>query len=307
LNDAFILKLNSSGEFVWAHQISGPATEFGFSIAVEPNGNSYTSGSYSSLTDFNYGNNPVLLTTDSLTTGNVDGYILALDAEGNFRWVKRISGPDLAEVYGIAVSPGSQGGVYAVGIFDGEIYVDDSGIPPLSGINNSLDIFYCSMDHNGNFKFLSAIGGPAFEFSQAIAVNGSTSPPTIYSTGFFSGTPDFDPGPNEFPVSSAGSSDIYVLKLEDLVTDVKSLPGDPVMDITIYPNPANQEMIVKIPWGQSFRIKVLNDLGMPIHFFETAVTNDLVQLDVSSIPSGIFFIQVNMDNQIIIKKISIIH
>lgn len=307
LNDAFILKLNSSGEFNWVKQISGPTNEFGNSIAVDPDGNSYTGGSYASLTDFNYGGDPVLLPTGSQKTGNIDGYILALDAGGNFQWVKRFSGPGDAEVYGLVASPGSPGGVYVVGYFDHEMYVDDTGIPPIAAINNSTDIFYSSLDHDGNFKFLSSVGGPAYEFSQAITASFATSPPTIYSTGFFSGTCDFDPGPNPFPISSAGSSDIYLLKMEDLITNVENLPKDQEKEILIYPNPANNELEIKTSLAKSVKVRVLNGQGMQIQYFESDGTNEPVRLNVSAIPSGIYFIQVIIDHQLFTEKSIILH
>lgn len=305
--DAFILKLNSTGEFNWVKQVSGPATEFGYAIAVDQNGNSYTGGSYSSLTDFNYGGNPVMLPVDSFITVDVDGFILALDADGNFRWVKRITGPDAAEVFDIATSPAMQGGVYAIGLFFDEIKVDDVGIPPITALNNSGDIFFSKLNHDGQFSFLASIGGTVFDYSQAIAVNSSASPPTIYSTGIFSGACDFDPGPNEFPLSTAGSSDIYVLKLNDFITGLKYLPQEQEIDIDIYPNPAFEELEINIPLKQKASIRLLNSFGIEIESMEVNVEDEMVHLDVSLFPSGIYFLQLKINNQLVTRKFIIAH
>jgi hypothetical protein len=304
--DAFVLKLNSSGEFQWVNHISGTGAEYANTITVDQDGNSYTGGSYSGLTDFNYGSDPVLLYNDSMATGNTDAFILALDVDGNHQWVKRISGPGEAEVYDITDSPGAQGGLYLVGSFSGEMHLDDMEIPPINSNNSSFDIFYGRLYHNGQFSFLGAIGGTVFEFSQAIAVETLNVTPAIYSTGFFSGTCDFDPGANEYLLSSGGSSDIYVLKLEDFLSGTKETL-EPGLNFEINPNPVTTELEVKIPSVQSAQIKILNSLGMEIKSLEPTIENEMVRLDVSAIPSGIYFLQLKINNQVATRKFIIAH
>jgi hypothetical protein len=56
-----------------------------------------------------------------------------------------------------------------------------------------------------------AIGGAGNERSYNIAVDGSGN---VYTTGFFQGTADFDPGAGSFNLTAAGGDDIFLQKLD---------------------------------------------------------------------------------------------
>ncbi|MDH3754852.1 MAG: hypothetical protein OEU32_13355 [Acidimicrobiia bacterium] len=55
------------------------------------------------------------------------------------------------------------------------------------------------------------MGGTGFDDGLAVVVDGSGN---VYSTGRFTGTVDFDPGPAMFNLTSAGSTDVFVSKLD---------------------------------------------------------------------------------------------
>jgi len=51
-NDSYILKLNSSGEFLWAKQIGGPESDKAYSVKTDGTGNVIVSGGFQNTTDF---------------------------------------------------------------------------------------------------------------------------------------------------------------------------------------------------------------------------------------------------------------
>ncbi len=90
--DAFILKLNSSGGFVWAKSIGGTSTgllhDAGYAITADATGNVYTTGSFYGTVDFDPGAGVYNLPD----IGLADIFISKLDASGNFVWAGSMGG-----------------------------------------------------------------------------------------------------------------------------------------------------------------------------------------------------------------------
>src|ERR1041385_4059557 len=80
--DAFVCKLNSSGNFIWVHSITGPGTETGRSITVDENGNSYITGHFENSANFDPGISDYSL----VTYGSFDAFVCKVTAAGNLMW-----------------------------------------------------------------------------------------------------------------------------------------------------------------------------------------------------------------------------
>ena len=67
------------------------------------------------------------------------------------------------------------------------------------------------MHSNGNFVWAKSMGGTGFDQGLGISVDGSGN---VHTTGNFQDTADFDPGPGTSNLTSNGSSDVFVSKLD---------------------------------------------------------------------------------------------
>ncbi|MDC3337656.1 SBBP repeat-containing protein [Flavobacteriales bacterium] len=128
-----------------------------------------------------------------------------------FKWAKQISGLDIVHPQSIAID--GSGNVYSTGQFYGTVDFDSgAGVFNLTSAGGS-DIYIQKLDANGNLIWAKQMGGAASvgDRGQSIAIDGSGN---VYSTGFWSGTADFDPGAGVFNLTSAGGGDIYIQKLD---------------------------------------------------------------------------------------------
>jgi hypothetical protein len=205
--DIFVSKLDSQGVFVWAKSMGGPGDDQGLSIAVSATGNVYTTGYFYETADFNP--DPGLY---NLTSGNseADAFVSKLDGSGNFLSAKQMGGS--AFDAGQSITVDAAGFVYTTGVFTDIVDFD-----PGAGVNNltsagSLDVFISKLDSSGDFIWAKNFGTTSGEYSYSIAVDAAGN---VYTTGYFDATGDFDPGAGVYNLSTAGSPDIFVSKLNN--------------------------------------------------------------------------------------------
>lgn len=203
-NDAFILKLDAAGSFLWAKSHGGPASDIAYSVAISAAGTVYTTGYFSGTVDFDPGAGVF-----NMTSGFQGCFISALDAGGNFLWAKRIEGNNNLGNY---ITTNSLGNLVIVGEFAGTVDLDPGpGVLNLTSAGGS-DIFILKLDGLGNFIWAKAVGGIASEIEEAVSLDPLGN---VYVCGRFLLTADFDPGAGIANLTAFGSTDIFVLKLND--------------------------------------------------------------------------------------------
>lgn len=114
-SDAFICKLNTDGDFLWANQFGGNSIDQAISIDVDLNGDVYFNGVFNHKMDVDPGLETIYFTAD----GENDIFIIKLDKQGNYEWAKQFSGSQYKMTGGIDVN--SKGDVLSAGYFKGEV------------------------------------------------------------------------------------------------------------------------------------------------------------------------------------------
>jgi hypothetical protein len=201
--DVFILKLNSSGNFVWAKSVGGASLDQGNSITIDASGNSYITGGFSGTVDFDPGASTNNLISNSSSS---DAFILKLDASGNFVWANAKGAANYESSNSIAIDGSAN--IYTTGLYDGTVDFDPgSEVFNLTSSANSGS-FVQKLDVDGNFIWAKALGECE---SECLAVDGSGN---VYTTGSYVGTNDFDPSASTSNLTSNGSEDIFIQKLD---------------------------------------------------------------------------------------------
>ncbi|MBD2699075.1 SBBP repeat-containing protein [Spirosoma sp. BT702] len=178
----------------------------GFSVAVDNAGNVYTTGNFGGANiDFDPGPGEFNLSS----AGFEDIFVSKLDAAGNFVWAKRI-GASSSDV-GNSIAVDNSGNVYFTGTFQGRVDFDPGPGETFLLAGGGPNSFVCKLNSSGNFVWVKHFSGSGFIYGLALTLDNSGN---IYTTGNFSNTADFDPGPDVASlVSSGGTTDIFVSKL----------------------------------------------------------------------------------------------
>jgi|26BtaG_2_1085354.scaffolds.fasta_scaffold13470_1 hypothetical protein len=202
--DIHILKLDTDGNFLWAKQIGGDRNDYGRGIGTDSSGNVYVTGFFRETVDFDPGLGVYNLTE----VGKSDIFLLKLDADGEFIWVKQMAGAE--SEFGNALAVDANNNLYITGTFKATTNFDPNGIYELTSAGNE-DIFVLKMDDDGNLLWVRQMGSVGVDTGQDISVDKDGN---VYSIGSFIGTVDFNPGDDTANLESLGGTNIYVQKLD---------------------------------------------------------------------------------------------
>jgi len=112
MEDCFILKLNSSGNFVWAKRIGNSDFEEPSDITIDSNGNLFITGYFTYTVDFDAG---IGITNLTSASNYSDAFITKYDSNGNFAWAKSFGGNGYEA--GSAILLNSAGNIYVAGYY----------------------------------------------------------------------------------------------------------------------------------------------------------------------------------------------
>lgn len=203
----FILKLNSSGDFMWANEIEGDGLLY-TKVAFDSKDGFYLTGIFQSRIEITKGTNTIVLLNNSAIISN--SFICRFSTQGDLLWAKQIE--TLNFVNSMSIATDEFGNAYIAGNFSGNTDFD-----PNAGtyyLNGGQDGFILKLDTAGNFKWVKQFKGNERTYIYSIEVDKIGN---IFTTGFFRGVTDFDPGIGVFNIASYPTiyqSSSYILKLD---------------------------------------------------------------------------------------------
>ena len=193
--DAFIAKLDNSGNWLWARKSDGTGSDSLYDLTIS-NNNLYITGYKQSGAQFGDFTSP--------TYGEFDIYVAKMDLTGNWLWVNSGGSPHYDFGWGIAANSSN---VYVTGEFKGTATFGDITLTNPSTTN--FDIFTSVLDSStGNWTSAESFGTSSNnDLGQSVAVDGSGN---TYWTGNFTGSIVF--GNTTTLDSNNTSQDIYIAK-----------------------------------------------------------------------------------------------
>lgn len=170
LEDAFIVKFDSTGDFQWGQAFGGSQNDQANGVDVDAQGNVWVGGTFRGNATF--GGIPLG------SAGGSDAFIAKVDPGGNVLFARHIHGLSNSEVIRLKLS--DDGDCYFAGIFAGTITVGSQQLTAA----DTLDIFYGKLDAAGNFLWAMQAGGFDMDFVQDMEIDAEEN---VYLGGYFFG------------------------------------------------------------------------------------------------------------------------
>ncbi len=204
--DAFVLKLNPQGNYVWAIRIGGidNADQQGTKIALDTAGNVVVSGTF-------FGN---VLLPPSSTNYNTSltspgSFMLKIDTAGTALWARAWCNTTSEMIIEDFVID-QYNRIVAVGEFTGTVNFSTNAMPNAKTSNGGKDFFVMQLGQNGNLQNVQSAGNVNDDFAAGIEVVTNQ----YWIIGRFKGTVDFNWSTGVMNKSSFGTiSDCFILRL----------------------------------------------------------------------------------------------
>lgn len=201
LEDIFIMKLSSSGNYLWSEHFGSTGADYGNDLAFDSNNNLLITGGFGGAIDFdpsagNFTVNPA---------GLRDIFTLKMDANGNFIWIKQAGSSSHSQGEAIVLDPLDN--IYTSGYF--KFNVDFDPGPSQVILDPTLkDVFVQKLDKNGVFRWARQIGGDSDESAFDLALSPNND---LLIGGYFEDSADFDFGPGTiYHFSPGGSASLFL-------------------------------------------------------------------------------------------------
>lgn len=206
-NDIFVLKLDNSGNYVWAQSYGDASTDIGQILKVDKVGNVIVYGVFRGTVDFDFSASTLNLTAPF---SNYNAFLLKLDGNtGACIWVKNTA-ISMANKNNMDLD--NNNNIFLVGSFEGTIDFDPGiGVFNLTS-NGSGDIIVMNLNSNGNFIWAKKIGGSLGDGSGVLKIDKNDE---LNISGTFTGTVNFDPLGGSTSAVLTSTNSVFLLKLKN--------------------------------------------------------------------------------------------
>lgn len=222
VNDAFVLKLNSNGDYQWVKTVGAGSYEYVTSLDVDASNNIISTGYFSSTVDFDPGTG----TANLSASGGQGVFVWKLDASGNYDWAKSFS--NSLNNQGSTIKLSSSDEIFVSGKFAGTIDFDPGAGTANLTSSGGTDNFFLQLTASGDYLYASSYGASGDDTPRDMSIFASGSDESIWLTGNFSGSGDYDPTAGINTLTSQGLNDGYLISFNyclasSLIPDITNL------------------------------------------------------------------------------------
>jgi len=330
--DMIFAKYDSAGNVLWAKKAGGYGSDYAYSVVSDASGNAYVCGYFDSDTMFFDSTNYALINQNYYS----DLFMVKYDGSGNIDWVKSTGGIYQPSSFGYGqqgIAAGVSGDIYTVGCFIYDSLAFDADTLFLNG--NFTNSYLARMNDAGTCSASFALFPDSTTQHLYWALNQATGvAPLSYLWSWGDGTYDNTAYPSHtyatggfYPIclsitDSTGCTNTvcHTTQLQRMastsegvnsmvfVNVVASLP-DGISEngelplISVYPNPTTGQFTINDAQCTIESVEVYNVFGKKVACQQYAVGKNEMKVRVRDLDSGIYFIKVQSEKGIAIRKL----
>jgi hypothetical protein len=172
-HDAYVLKLNPTGEFLWVNHFSGSGFEYGRSLTVDHLDNMFVGGIYSGDLSEELSNSETF--TSTANGGTSDGFVWKVDSNGGSEYVSVFGGPETDYINAIQFNDNH---LIIAGSYNASVdFNPGEEVFNLSTDGSEANTFILSLEADDSLSL------DDFDFNQTIQLYPNPSTDTFYITG----------------------------------------------------------------------------------------------------------------------------
>ncbi|WP_341903886.1 T9SS type A sorting domain-containing protein [Fluviicola taffensis] len=296
-NDIFVLKLDSSNDFVFAKKMGGIAVDEGRSIDIDNNGFIYIHGSFISTCNFD----PNGGTTNVTSNGSDDVFVVQLAPNGSLNWVKTVGSIGTEDFMDMDVT--NSGDIYITG----EMANNMDANPDLATTTTltklgAEDAYIIALNSDGTFDWATSYGTAdvaAYTRGYGIYADESSN---VYITGSFTGTVDFNASPSTNSITAVAGSDSWCQKLGLGTTSLNDYQS--LSHLSVSPNPSTGLFSLNSDVQLENAQMTITNLRGEVIQTTTGLDNPNFKIDLENTASGVYLITIVSDTfQEVIKVV----
>ncbi|NEN25761.1 T9SS type A sorting domain-containing protein [Cryomorpha ignava] len=214
-------------------------------------------------------------------------------------WARYIESGGIEDYVSGIIESGSA--LLALGSFDNVAIFNPGDFTSQIASQGEMDIYMAAYDKaTGNFMEARTFGGSGSEFARDAYFNPNGN---VLAIGSYSGSLSLDT--DAAPISSNGFTDIFFAEFSFQTNLSDGILSAHSADIMIYPVPASSTIGLEVPDHAVYpiEIKIISIVGKVVKELRIDNASKLDNIDISSLKTGVYILDINMAGQRISKRI----
>lgn len=289
--DAYIVKINTNGNVLWAKNFGGTNDDIGTSLVAFKNSAVYLGGTYTP---------PFSIGTNTFTM--LGSFISNIDTSGAVIWANKFETTGFSNGVRInGITSDVAGNIYSAGWFTGTVAFGTNSLVAAvltEPTGFAYDGFISKLDASGNFGWVKQVANPGFGFANRSCTSITYNPGNLFVSGVSSGTATID----SYTFNSTYNQNGFLIKIGLLDVGIQEIFKE--NKILVYPNPAHS--VLNFSFDKEFEgeleIRLKNVLGEELMVKKNKYSENET-IDISELPAGIYFIEFETKQYRTVKKI----